>query len=182
MHTCSMLCAHRHAYMHIYACTHAYMRVCAERRIFLTDAVCLDGNRGARSCFKLPFYSAHTIIQYKVSYSRRALIHYTVMCFEAPLSKRRQSGVWAMLACSEALSCALMHRCQGDGRVASVGVLQRRRAFFAEYGVWSSRKPASCFVGADLELAPDVCPNLRRRFRIMGTSSELGIIPTLSIM
>ena len=51
MHTCSMLCAYIHAYMHIYiyiyACTHAYMRVCAERRIFLTDAVCLDGNRGA---------------------------------------------------------------------------------------------------------------------------------------
>ena len=119
--------------------------------------------------------STHTIIQYKVSYSRRALIHYTVMCFEAPLSKRRQSGVWSMLACSDALSCALKRRCQGDDRVASVGVLQRRHAFFAEYGAWSSRRPASCF--AETGFAPDVCPNLRRRFRIMGTSSALGSCP-----
>ena len=69
MHTCSMLCAYMHAYMHIYACTHAYMRVCAERRIFLTDAVCLDGNRGTIYC--LP--DIYTIILNKVSYSRRAL-------------------------------------------------------------------------------------------------------------
>ena len=134
-----MLCAYMHAYMHIYACTHAYMRVCAERRIFLTDAVCLDGNRGTICCFRLPPYptftrSSTTRLATAAVHSNPAAvhyIHYTVMCFEAPSSKRRQSGVWAMLACSEALLCALKHRCQGDDRVASVGVLQRRRAFFA---------------------------------------------------
>ena len=78
-------------------------------------------------------------------------------------------------------SHALKH-CQGDGRLVSVGALQRRRAFFAEYGVWSSRKQGSCFVGADCTLAPDVCPNLRRRLRITGTQLELGITRTLSTM
>ena len=71
MHKCTHVACFVHTYMHTckYACTHAYMRVCAERRIFLTDTVCLDGNRGTIYC--LP--DIYTIIHNKVSYSRRAL-------------------------------------------------------------------------------------------------------------
>ena len=142
MHTCSMLCAYMHAYMHIYACTHAYMRVCAERHIFLTDAVCLDGNRGTICCFRLPPYptftrSSTTRLATAAVHSNPAAvhyIHYTVMCSEAPLSKRRQSGGWAMSACSEALS---RRRQTGiGGHVAKTARFLRRvrRLVFAETG------------------------------------------------
>ena len=72
------------------------------------------------NCFLLPFLhdipSGRMVDQPKRSFTTRLAtaalhsnqvavnhIHYTAMCSEAPLSKPRQNGGWAMLACSEAL-------------------------------------------------------------------------------
>ena len=136
MHKCTHVACVVHAYMHTCIYMHAHMHICVYVPNGVFSLLMLFASTGTavqyavldclftRHSTRSYGGSTHTIIHDKVSYSRVHsnpaavhYIHYTVMCSEAPLSKRRQGGVWAMLACSEALLCALKHRCEGDWRL-----------------------------------------------------------------